>query len=220
MNTFTNLFLIALLISNAVHFWLAFRHGHYVAEHRAEVPAAFKAKVPLAAHQKAADYTQAKLVLGNIDTVISIVVLLLMTLGGGINEAFALSAATISDPLWSGVVALAGVFLVLTVIEIPTSLYQTFVLEEKFGFNKSTAAQFVKDQLLALVLGAVIGAVVARLVFHGDDFASGNVAFNLLVSPGLMLKGVAIAAFIGAVGALFPASRAARLPVATALQIR
>ena len=164
MNTFTNLFLIALLISNAVHFWLAFRHGHYVAEHRAEVPAAFKAKVPLAAHQKAADYTQAKLVLGNIDTVISIVVLLLMTLGGGINEAFALSAATISDPLWSGVVALAGVFLVLTFIEIPTSLYQTFVLEEKFGFNKSTAAQFVKDQLLALVLGAVIGLPLLALI--------------------------------------------------------
>ena len=89
------------------------------------------------------------------------------------------------------------------------------------GFNAGPVVTSVFIEALSLtVLGAVIGAIVARLAFHGDDFASGNVTFNLLVSPGLMLKGIAIAAFIGALGALFPAIRAARLPVATALQIR
>ena len=88
MNTFTIIFLIALIISSSIQFWLAKRHADYVAAHRAAVPDAFKDKVPLAAHQKAADYTLEKVKLGNIDGILGIVVLLLLTVGGGINASF------------------------------------------------------------------------------------------------------------------------------------
>ena len=105
MNTFTIIFLIAVFISSTVQFWLAKRQANYVAAHRATVPEAFKDKVPLAAHQKAADYSQAKLNLGNIDGVLSIVVLLLLTLGGGINLAFSYWPTVIESPLMAGVAA-------------------------------------------------------------------------------------------------------------------
>ena len=164
MNTFTIVFLIALIISSSIQFWLAKRHAEHVAAHRSAVPDAFKAKVPLAAHQKAADYTLAKIKLGNIDSALGIVILLSLTLGGGINCAFNYWNTITSSPLLAGVAAIATIFLILTVIEIPTSVYQTFVIEEKFGFNKSTVNQFVKDQFMHLGLGAAIGLPLLALI--------------------------------------------------------
>ncbi|MEI6145268.1 MAG: M48 family metallopeptidase [Methylococcales bacterium] len=169
MNTFTIIFLIAVFISSSVQFWLARRQANYVAAHRANVPEAFKDKVPLAAHQKAADYSQAKLKLGNFDGLLSIVVLLSFTLGGGINLAFSYWPTVIESPLWAGVAATASIFLSMTLIEIPTSLYQTFVIEEKFGFNKSSIGQFIKDQVLQLSLGAAIGLPFLALILWVMD---------------------------------------------------
>ncbi len=169
MNTFTIIFLIAVFISSSVQFWLARRQANYVAAHRANVPKAFKDKVPLAAHQKAADYSQAKLKLGNFDGLLSIVVLLSFTLGGGINLAFSYWPTVIESPLWAGVAATASIFLLMTLIEIPTSLYQTFVIEEKFGFNKSSIGQFIKDQVLQLSLGAAIGLPFLALILWVMD---------------------------------------------------
>jgi len=169
MNTFTIIFLIAVFISSSVQFWLARRQANYVAAHRAAVPEAFKDKVPLAAHQKAADYSQAKLKLGNFDGLLSIVVLLSFTLGGGINLAFSYWPTVIESPLWAGVAATASIFLLMTLIEIPTSLYQTFVIEEKFGFNKSSVGQFIKDQVLQLTLGAAIGLPFLALILWVMD---------------------------------------------------
>ena len=169
MNTFTLIFLLALIISSSVQFWLAKRQADYVAAHRFAVPDAFKTKVPLAAHQKAADYSQAKLKLGNSDGVIGIIALLLLTLGGGINWAFEYWPTVVSSPLIAGVAATASIFLIMTLVELPTSLYQTFVIEEKFGFNKSTIQQFIKDQLLQLVLGAAIGLPILALILWVMD---------------------------------------------------
>jgi STE24 endopeptidase len=79
MNTFTFAFIIAVALSFAVEFWLAKRQVSYVTKHRSEVPAAFVETVSLAAHQKAADYTLAKSSLADIDRLVSLVALLVMT---------------------------------------------------------------------------------------------------------------------------------------------
>ena len=191
MNDFTIIFLIALLLSNAVQFWLARRHANFVAQHKNAVPEAFKDKVPLAAHQKAADYTQAKLSLNNINEVLSIGILLGVTLGGGINWAFAYASTVINSPLWAGVAATAGIFLTMSVLDIPSSLFQTFVIEEKFGFNKSSIGQFIKDFVMQLTLGGVIGLPILALILWVMDNVGSTwwiwawgiiMAFSLLMS--------------------------------------
>ncbi len=146
MNTFTYLFLLFLIASYAVEFWLSQRQKHHVFQHRSAVPPAFEATISLATHQKAADYTLEKNKLSDIDGVVGVVVLLLLTVGGGINWAFTSWTALQLSPLVTGLGATATIFLLMTVVELPSSYYQTFVIEEKFGFNKSTVSQFVKDQ--------------------------------------------------------------------------
>lgn len=164
MNTFTIIFIIALIISYSVQFWLSRRQAVYVKNHRAAVPEAFKDRVPLEAHQKAADYTIEKGKLGDIDSIIGVIVLLLLTVGGGINAAFEFWASFDLSPRMAGIAAIATIFLVMHLIDLPTSIYQTFVIEEKFGFNKSNPKQFIKDQFLQLTLSAVIGLPLLALI--------------------------------------------------------
>ncbi|CAA9892518.1 Ste24 endopeptidase [Candidatus Methylobacter favarea] len=164
MNTFTIIFLIALIISYSIQFWLSGRQAAYVADHRAAVPEAFKNSVSLEAHQKAADYTVEKGRLGNIESIIGGIVLLLLTLGGGINLAFNYWSSLTASPLIAGVGAIATIFLLMAGADIPVSLYQTFVIEEKYGFNKSTLKQFIKDHVLQLALGAAIGLPLLALI--------------------------------------------------------
>ena len=191
MNSFTIVFLFALTLSFSVQFWLAQRHAAYVAKHRPEVPIAFKNTVSLEAHQKAADYTLDKSKLGNIDSVIGVIFLLLLTLGGGINLAFEFWASTVQSPLIAGLAAVASIFLFMTAVEIPTSVYQTFVIEEKFGFNKSTPQRFIKDQLLQLALGAAIGLPLLALILWVMD-SIGSLwwlwAWGILMSFSLLMS--------------------------------
>ena len=164
MNTFTIIFLIALVISYAIQHWLSMRQKSFVLDHRAAVPDAFKDTVGLPAHQKAADYTVEKGKLGDIDNILGIVFLLVLTLGGAISLAFKLWSSFGLSPLLTDLGAVATVFIIMTALEIPTSLYQTFVIEEKYGFNKSTKAQFFKDQAISMGLLIVIGMPILALI--------------------------------------------------------
>ncbi len=92
-----------------------------------------------------------------------------------------------------------------------------------FGPVSVVVSVFVEALILALAGGAC-GAVIAWLLFNGHSVntlgggVGGQLIFDLAVTPGLMALGIVWACFIGAIGALFPAIRAARLPVATALR--
>ncbi len=164
MNTFTYIFLIALVLSYSVQFWLSKRQASYVLKHRDQVPEAFTESITLEAHQKAADYTVEKGKLGDIDSVVGIIFLLLLTLGGGISLVFNFWAGFEFSPIVAGIASLASIFFLMSLFELPTTLYQTFVIEEKYGFNKSTMNQFIKDQLMQLALVAMIGLPLLALI--------------------------------------------------------
>ncbi len=169
MNTFTGIFLVALTISYGIQFWLAKRQKSYVLQHREQVPTAFQDRVSLGAHQKAADYTIEKSKLGDLDSVVGIVFLLALTVGGGISLVFDFWSTFDISPLAASLAAMASIFLLMTVVEIPFSLYQTFVIEEKYGFNKSNLAQFTKDQVMAMGLTLVIGLPILALILWVMD---------------------------------------------------
>ncbi len=164
MNTFTYIFLIALVLSYSVQFWLSRRQATYVLKHREQVPEAFTESITLEAHQKAADYTIEKGKLGDIDSVVGIVFLLLLTLGGGISLVFNFWAGFDLSPITSGIAAMASLFAIMSILELPTTLYQTFVIEEKYGFNNSTVNQFFKDMLMQTALVAIIGLPLLALI--------------------------------------------------------
>lgn len=169
MNTFTYVFLAAFTLSYGVQFWLSGRQKQYVLQHREQVPTAFSSRVSLEAHQKAADYTITKSKLHDIDSVVGMVFLLLLTLGGGISLVFDFWSTFELSPLTASLSAVASIFVIMTLVEMPFSLYQTFVVEEKFGFNKNTVPQFLKDQLLSISLTMAIGMPILALILWVMD---------------------------------------------------
>ncbi len=80
------------------------------------------------------------------------------------------------------------------------------------------------EALLLALSGGVAGAAIAWMYFDGNTVSSGlvgqNVQSDLTVTPAVIATGLIWALALGAIGGLFPAIRAARLPVATALQVR
>lgn len=159
----TEIFLVALFSSLGVRFWLAGRQIRHVAAHRTQVPSEFAAHIPLEAHQKAADYTVAKVRLGMINTVIEVVVLIGLTLLGGLD--WIQSAVNLHlNGLWAGLGLIAAVGLISSVVDLPLSYYKQFVLEAKFGFNRMSKGLFVTDWIRGLALGAALGGPLVLAV--------------------------------------------------------
>jgi STE24 endopeptidase len=152
MHPFTLLFLAMLALSVAVEAWLARRQARHVAAHRDAVPVAFSQRVTLAEHQKAADYTVARVRLGLVHLAVGTVVLLAWTLGGGVAALDATWRDLLGPGLAAGVALLVSALLIGVLIELPLSLWKTFRLEARFGFNRTTPRLFVLDTLKSLGL--------------------------------------------------------------------
>ena len=164
MHTYTWIFIIPFAISLGLQLWLSLRQARHVKRFRSAVPAEFADKVNLNEHQKAADYTVAKGRFGRFELLLGAVLLLLWTLGGGLNlldqwvRSFALGDIT------TGVAVILSFTLISSLIDIPTSLYSHFVIEEKFGFNKLTIKTFFIDLFKNTALSLVIGVPLIMLV--------------------------------------------------------
>jgi STE24 endopeptidase len=121
------------------------------------VPSAFDGKVDLQAHQKAADYTKAKGGLARIDIIIGVVLLLIWTLGGGLDYLDSFFREFGWDPLTSGILLFLAFFFINSLLELPMGIVQTFRIEAAFGFNRTTPKQYIKDKLLGALLGLALG---------------------------------------------------------------
>lgn len=157
MQIFTAIFLSALTITFFTRVWLATRHIRHVLAHRDRVPPNFSSQITLEAHQKAADYTCAKTRLGYVSILLEATLLLILTLGGGLSALNAIWSNWASEPLIHGMALILSTMLLMSAAGIPVSYYRTFVIEERFGFNKMTPRMFFIDLIKRSLLGILLG---------------------------------------------------------------
>ncbi len=181
---------VVLLANLLTKLWLSGRQVRHVAQHRTAVPAAFANTISLDAHQKAADYTLAKSRVGLIDMGLDAVLIMGWTLLGGLDALNQLTLNGLGPGLTQQLVLVVSFALIGGVIGLPLTLYQTFGIEQRFGFNHTTPALWVSDLLKGLLVGLVLGlpilALVLWLMDTGGDawwlFAwAALVAYQLLV---------------------------------------
>lgn len=159
---FTFIFIAALALTTLAKLWLARRHLAHIATHRAAVPEAFHEKVQLTDHQKAADYTSAKTRFDMLGTLFDAALLLVFTLGGGIQFIAGMVSAELgngwfSSPIAQGMATMVAVLVLSSLLEAPFSIYRTFVIEARFGFNKMTFKLYLLDALKGILIGAILG---------------------------------------------------------------
>ena len=123
------------------------------------VPKAFSEDISLESHQKAANYTEAKMKLSNVSALVDAALLLALTFGGILNWFHDLSSTTTSGTILSGLIFFGLIGLFISLAQLPIDLYKTFVLEEKFGFNKMSLSLFFKDLMIGLAVSAIIGSI-------------------------------------------------------------
>ncbi|WP_057091608.1 M48 family metallopeptidase [Comamonas thiooxydans] len=158
------LFATAVALQWLLRVWLVSRQVRHVATHRDAVPPAFAHRISLSAHQKAADYTLAKARVSLIDITLSAAVLLCWTLLGGLDWLNRWLLEFINPGLWQQLALLASFAVISALIELPLSLYQTFRLEQRFGFNQMTPGLWLADLLKSTLVGAIIGLPLAALI--------------------------------------------------------
>ena len=174
MHSFTVLFLAMLALSLVIRLWLAHRQISHIMAHRASVPEAFSGKIDLDDHQKAADYTVAKTRFGRLPVFYDAGLLLVWTLGGGLEWLDQTTIGFGFSPIGTGIAVMLAFMLISSLLELPFSVYSTFVIEERFGFNRTTAKTFIVDMIkggiLAVVLGVPLLWIVLWLMEQSGEF--------------------------------------------------
>ena len=155
----TFIFTALLVTTTGIRIWLGRRHIAYVQGHRNHVPAAFEGNISLDSHQKAADYSAAKTRLVIIEAVVQAMLLAALTLGGGLQWIDNIWRELLaSQHIIRGALVICSALLVSSLVDLPFEYYKTFVIDEKFGFNKMTKAMFFSDLLKHSLVGLALGA--------------------------------------------------------------
>ena len=174
MHSFTSLFLAMLALSLVIRLWLSHRQISHIKTHRATVPAAFAGKIDLDDHQKAADYTVTKTRFSRIPLFYDAGLLLIWTLGGGLQWLDQTASAFGFDPIVTGIIVMLAFMLIASLLELPFSIYSTFVIEERFGFNRTSVKTFIVDLFkgaaVSLILGVPLLWTVLWLMEQAGEF--------------------------------------------------
>jgi STE24 endopeptidase len=199
MNGFTLIFLAFVLATGILQLWLAQRQRDSALRHRQQLPEAFRDRIALATHQRAADYTAAKMRLEQVDTVVGAMLVLAWTLGGGLNLLDGLWSHTGWNEVAAGTGLMVSALLIMAALDMPLDAYRTFALEARFGFNRSSPGLYVADTLkqgmLLALLGSPLIALMLWLVIHAGKWwwLYGWVIWMLFISAMMWLYPTVIA---------------------------
>jgi STE24 endopeptidase len=124
----------------------------------AALPAEFKGVADEEAYARSQAYTRANVRFDMITGTAGAVVLVAAILAGAFNWLDVAAMRVTEHPILQGLVFFGLLGLVNSLVSMPAAIYRTFVLEERFGFNRTTPALFIRDRIKGAVLAVCIGA--------------------------------------------------------------
>jgi STE24 endopeptidase len=168
---FTWIFLTVLALSVGLKYWLAARQIRYVIQRADKVPEQFAGQISLESHRKAAAYTVAKQRLSMIETACGAVVLLALTLCGGLQWICDRLGSWLGYGFGFQLAVAASVVLIVSLVDLPIEWFRQFRIEQAFGFNRMTPALFVADTVKSIGLSVAIGLPLLALTLILMRFA-------------------------------------------------
>jgi STE24 endopeptidase len=157
VSVFRLTFLAVVVVALVVRLWLAARQASHVSKHSSEVPAAFRDRISLAAHQKAAEYTIARNRLAMTANVVDFVVVLAWTFAGGLSWLNDFWHDATPATLAGDLALVVSLVLVDSLAGLALSAWSAFQVERRFAFNRTTPRLFAIDALKGTVLLLLLG---------------------------------------------------------------
>lgn len=122
-----------------------------------ELPKEFEGVYDAEKYKQSQQYTRVNTRFGLITSTFSLVITLLFWFSGGFNYLDGFVRSWELNELWNGLIYIGILIVLKTVIGLPFNIYSTFVIEEKFGFNKTTPKTFIADILKGIMLSILLG---------------------------------------------------------------
>ena len=150
-------------------------------------------------YRQSQEYTKVNATFAYISSAFDLAILVGFILMGGFNYIDDLARSWTSMPILRGLAFFGLLYVIRDVLSTPFALYETFVIEEKFGFNKTTVKTFLLDKVKGYILVAVLGAALLGgiLYFFGETgdwgwlYAWGLVSLFIIVAPSLFVTVIA-----------------------------
>ena len=191
---------LALILARAIaELWLSCLNMRHVRACARELPAAFRGMIDNETRRRSVDYTLAKSRFGQIVTLFDAALLIALLFSRVLPWAFGKFAATFGTSVWAMAGFLFATGAALAVISLPFTWYAKFKLEDRFGFNTTTAKTWVIDRLKGFLLAALLGFPLLVLVLKLIEWAGPNwwiwaaivvIAFQLLfllIAPAVIM---------------------------------
>ncbi len=150
-------FIAFLLAMVGLKYWLAWRQIRHVTAHANAVPRQFADRVSPEAHRRAAEYTVEKTRLGLVETAVGAVLLVAVTLLGGLDWIVAGLASLGTGDFVLQMLIVGVVLLLVSLLDLPFAWYRQFHIEQRFGFNRMTLKLWIADLAKSLVVTALLG---------------------------------------------------------------
>lgn len=148
--------LICYLLVAAAGYFLRFLNLQHLKKHGSEIPPGFEEAIDAGTLAKTSAYTVEQSRLGLVESIFDNILLLFFLFGGLITVYDGFIASLSSSFIWNGVLFFLILTLIQTVLDLPFSLYGTFRLEKRFGFNTTTPQVWVSDLFKSMALSTVI----------------------------------------------------------------
>ncbi len=141
---------------------------------KAELPKEFEDVYDAEKYQKSQEYTRERTKFGFITGIFGIVVTLTFWFAGGFNIVDQWVRDLGYGSIVNGLIYMGILMFGRSLISLPFSIYSTFVIEEKYGFNKTTPKTFVLDMIKGIALGIIIGGALLAGILAFFDKAGPN----------------------------------------------
>jgi len=164
LNPFLILFAILYFAQHLLDSWLTWLNIAHVRKHQHEVPVYFQDKISLDQYQKGIAYTREKARFGMVASWVGVPIFWGLLLSGFYGRLDTTLRALEFGTVGTGLLYLACISVIFFLIALPFSLYSTFVIEQKYGFNRMTLKLWLVDLLKSVLLSILIGGPILAAV--------------------------------------------------------
>ena len=163
---FTVTFLSLIAVKFLLETYLKLRNLKSIEHNKDTIPERFVSVVTAEEYKKSIEYNVDRIRFQIFTALFGAVVLIIFTLGGLFNFLSEIVVSTTSSEVLGAVLLGLLLLVVEQVISLPISIYSTFVIEERHGFNKTTTKTFVTDIIKSLLISATISSVIYATVIY------------------------------------------------------
>lgn len=171
MNVIAIIILITIIITYALNLLADVLN---LAKLQPNLPEEFKELYDSDRYRKSQEYLYVNTRFGWIASTAGLILILIFWFGKGFPILDGWVRAFGLNTIWSGLIYMGILIFCRAILSLPLSIYKTFVIEERFGFNKTSPATFVKDLLKGLVLALLLGGPLLSGILLFFQYAGAN----------------------------------------------